>query len=349
MSEVFVSGRLCLFGEHSDWAGGYRHEHPGISPGCCLAVGTDQGLYAEVAVRPDGFEIDSQLPDGSRRKRTFHDIRPEALEREARGGGFFRYAAGATACLRRRHDVGGLALRILRSDLPIASGLSSSAAICVMVARAYSRAYGLGLTLAEEMEIAYLGERLTGSECGRMDQICAYGSRPVALEFDGDRLELEPLEPRGEVALLIVDLRRGKDTPRILADLNACFPDTAGPIAAAVRAALGPRNAELVARARQSVIAADARALGSLMAEAQALFDEFVAPASPELAAPHLHAVLESAAAAELSFGGKGVGSQGDGCAQFVARGVDERAALAKRLQAEFDVGCFALTLRPSF
>ena len=239
MTELFVSGRLCLFGEHSDWAGGYRRQHSELSPGYCLVVGTEQGLNAEVEPRPAalGLELTSRLPDGELRSTTCEDIRIEALEREARSGSFFRYAAGTAACVRRRYDVGGLSLRIVRSDLPIASGLSSSAAICVLVARAYSRVYDLALTLQEEMDLAYYGERLTGSECGRMDQICAYGSRPVALEFDGDHLEIEPLEPSSDVALLIVDLRRGKDTPRILADLNACFPDTPGRVAAARRGA----------------------------------------------------------------------------------------------------------------
>jgi mevalonate kinase len=101
-------------------------------------------------------------------------------------------------------------------------------------------------------------------------------------------------------------------------------------------------------RAKRVVTSGDARALGSLMTEAQALFDESVAPACPELVAPRLHEVLASAAAAELAFGGKGVGSQGDGCAQFVARGRDERDELVIRLQAEFDVRCLPLTLRPS-
>ena len=180
MKELFVSGRLCLFGEHSDWAGGYRRGHPEISPGHCLVVGTDQGLYAEVEARASGLELDSRLPDGSRRSATFADIRPDALEREARTGGFFRYAAGVAAVVGRRHDVGGLAIHIVRSDLPIASGLSSSAALCVLIARAYSHGFDLALTLEEEMDLAYRGERLTGSECGRMDQVCAYGRRPVA-------------------------------------------------------------------------------------------------------------------------------------------------------------------------
>jgi galactokinase len=81
------------------------------------------------------------------------------------------------------------------------------------------------------------------------------------------------------------------------------------------------------------------------MVEAQALFDERVAPASPaELAAPRLHAVLAHPALRELGYGGKGVGSQGDGSAQIVARGPDERTRLAAVLERDLDVRCWPLT-----
>jgi hypothetical protein len=114
-----------------------------------------------------------------------------------------------------------------------------------------------------------------------------------------------------------------------------------------VRQALGPRNAELLSRARAIVAAGDARALGELMSEAQALFDSCVAPACPELTAPRLHAVLAHPAVRELAFGGKGVGSQGDGCAQLVARGPEERQLLARRLEDDLGVRCLPLTLHP--
>jgi hypothetical protein len=40
------------------------------------------------------------------------------------------------------------------------------------------------------------------------------------------------------------------------------------------------------------------------------------------------------------------VGSQGDGCAQLVARGPEERRALAARLEADLGVACWPLTVR---
>ena len=45
--QVFVPGRVCLFGEHSDWAGGdEKKSNPSIAPGRTIVVGTNQGIHA---------------------------------------------------------------------------------------------------------------------------------------------------------------------------------------------------------------------------------------------------------------------------------------------------------------
>ena len=71
MTELFVPGRLCLLGEHSDWAGAYRATPPALVPGHCLVTGTDQGLHATAEPLANAFVMASLLPDGSR-----HDQRP---------------------------------------------------------------------------------------------------------------------------------------------------------------------------------------------------------------------------------------------------------------------------------
>lgn len=346
-SDLFVPGRLCLFGEHSDWAGGYRADHPEIAPGYCLVAGTDQGLHA-AATFADGFlEIESELPEGGRAGPERIPSDEASLRAVASSRGFFSYAAATLAEVRARHGVSGLRL-VVRSSLPVRKGLSSSAAICVLVARAASRVHGLDFSVEEEMDIAYAGERRTGSQCGRMDQICAFGRGPVAMRIDGSALRFDPLRCGGVFHMLIVDLCRGKDTRKILADLNACFPATPGARADAVREALGEGNRSVLTAARGHLVAGDAKALGELMTRAQASFDEFVAPASSELAAPRLHEVLAHQAVRELAWGGKGVGSQGDGCAQIVTRGASQRDQLAERLESELGVRCLALTLGES-
>jgi galactokinase len=345
VTRLFVPGRLCLFGEHSDWAGGHRTTHPALRPGSCLVAGTDQGLHGEVARDPGALVVESVLASGERLGPVRIPARLADLDAAARRAGFFRYAAGVAAEMVARFDVGGLQLQV-RGDLPVQRGLSSSAAICVLVARAFARAWGLDLDPREEMALAWAGERRTGSVCGRMDQICAFGRRVSWMRFDGDAVDVAPVEPGGTFHFLVVDLRRGKDTRRILADLNACFPDAPGALAAGVRHALGPANEALVARAREALRAGAAAAVGALMDEAQALFDARVAPACPELAAPRLREVRAHAAVRELGLGAKGVGSQGDGSAQILVRGEAERELLAKRLRVELGLPSLPLTLR---
>ena len=62
--ELFVPGRVCLFGEHSDWAGGYRRVSTAIEKGYTLICGTNQGIYAEVAHHHDKLVMAATTPQG---------------------------------------------------------------------------------------------------------------------------------------------------------------------------------------------------------------------------------------------------------------------------------------------
>ncbi|MBD0265382.1 MAG: GHMP kinase, partial [Tolypothrix sp. Co-bin9] len=177
--KIFVPGRLCLFGEHSDWAGGYRPINPQLKAGCTLLVGTNQGIYAEVKPHPDLLVLRTPT------EKTLMPMSKQVLLTEAKKGGFFSYAAGVAYQFLTHFHVGGIEIDNYLSDLPIKKGLSSSAAICVLVARAFNQVYDLKMTQRGEMEFAYLGEITTPSRCGRMDQACAYGDRPITMIFDG--------------------------------------------------------------------------------------------------------------------------------------------------------------------
>jgi len=69
-------------------------------------------------------------------------MNPESLLKEARKGTFWSYACGVAYCVSTSYRVLGLEIDNYMTDLPLKKGLSSSAAICVMVARAFSRLYG---------------------------------------------------------------------------------------------------------------------------------------------------------------------------------------------------------------
>lgn len=242
----------------------------------------------------------------------------------------------------------GLEIDCYRMDLPLKKGLSSSAAICVLVVQACNQLYGLELDRGEEMELAYRGETLTPSRCGRMDQVCAFGQVPMFLTFDGEDLAMEAISLGGIFYYLIVDLQGTKDTIAILRNLNAQFLG-ASSLAAGVRRALGPLNQQLLDQARQALSDGDAPLVGELMVEAQVIFDQLVAPACPtELAAPKLHQVLEYPPLQELIWGGKGVGSQGDGTAQLLIKGPEERNRAQSIIENDLGLTCLNLTLPPS-
>ena len=121
---------------------------------------------------------------------------------DARAGGFWGYVAGTCYTMLTNYEVGGIDIHVTSMDLPMGKGLSSyvttvlclqrlqpchsvlsavcipalvhrSAAVCVLVAKAFSTVYDLKLSARGLMEAAYQGETATPSKCGRMDQVCA--------------------------------------------------------------------------------------------------------------------------------------------------------------------------------
>ena len=176
--ELFVPGRVCLLGEHSDWAGGYRRINADLEKGYALICGTNQGIYARVERHPTALVLSSTTQDGVRRGPYEIPMEPSALLKEAQSGGYWSYMAGVAYQILTHYHVRGLVIDNYKTDLPVKKGLSSSAAICVLTARAFNRIYDLKMTIRGEMELAYSGEITTPSRCGRMDQGCAYGNRP---------------------------------------------------------------------------------------------------------------------------------------------------------------------------
>jgi UTP-glucose-1-phosphate uridylyltransferase/mevalonate kinase len=345
--DLFVPGRLCLFGEHSDWAGAYRRFNAAIAPGQVILAGTNQGIHARVRALSGQLKLRSRLPDGSIHEACY-PMQRKALQEAAARGGFFSYAAGVAHFMLTFYQVDGLELDNYQTSMPVKKGLSSSAAFCVLVARAFGYVYDLKMTARAEMEAAYQGEILTPSRCGRMDQGCAFGSGAVRMTFDADSLHTKRLKVGAPIYLLAADLQGKKDTIRILADLTKAYPFPSSEQDRAVQHYLGELNTEIVEEAVALLAKGDAKGLGELMSRAQELFDQHVAPACPaELAAPRLHAVLADATLRRLSYGGKGVGSQGDGCVQIVARGQSERNELAAYLQQQYGLDCYPLDLMP--
>ena len=346
MLKLFVPGRLCLFGEHTDWAGHYRTMNADIMPGSAIVTGIEQGIYAEVEKSPI-FEMHSDAPEIDDYWRDFSCRMNEAeLKRVAKSGSFFCYCAGVASYMLEWYKVGGVRIRITGMTLPMKSGLSSSAAICVLVARAFNLLYNLNLNTLGEMNIAYVGELRTSSRCGRLDQACAFGVKPNLMTFDGDEIEVKSLNVKKSLYWVFADLCAEKDTIKILADLNKAYPFASNEAEENLHKALGEWNNEIVQRAIKYMADGDAESLGRLMTEAEAMFDEHVAPMSAALWSPKLHQVLQDPQVQSLVYGGKGVGSHGDGSVQFLARNAETQQQLIDYLNAQ-GMKAYSLTLRP--
>ncbi len=344
--KLFVPGRICLLGEHSDWAGGYRRINAEIEKGYALICGTNQGIYAEVEPHPNSLVLTSSMPDGKTLGPYEIPMRADALQEEAQKGGFFSYAAGVAYQVLTNYHVRGLVINNYKTDMPIKKGLSSSAAISVLTARAFNRMYDLKLTIRGEMELAYQGEITTPSRCGRMDQGCAFGNRPVLMTFDGDRLETKEIQVKRDFHLVVVDLQSHKDTMEILNRLNRCFPIAENETEHNVQQLLGPINKEIVHRAIRAIEDSDPEQLGAVMVEAQSYFDSFATPVCPEeLGAPVLHKVLNHEPLRPHIYGGKGVGSQGDGTAQFLVKSPEDQDRVIEILKRDFHMPALKLTL----
>src|SRR5947209_5399251 len=152
-------GRVNLLGEHTDYNGGF-----------VLPTVLPRRTRARLALRDDdAVRAASAAVAGGPQDYRLGDERP--------GRGWLDYVQGATAVLRAAGCVlGGFDL-LLDSDVPVGSGLSSSAALLTAVLRALRTAFGLDL---DDRSLARLCQRVenefVGARVGVMDPLaCGLG------------------------------------------------------------------------------------------------------------------------------------------------------------------------------
>ena len=176
-------GRVNLIGEHTDYNGGFVL--PAVIP---------QRTVVELAPRADRrVRVWSANVEAAERLAAFEigDERPV--------GTWVDYVQGVCVALRQRgFALRGADLRI-ESSVPLGSGLSSSAALEVSVARALRAAFGLQL---DDVGLAMAGKwaenEFVGAPTGIMDQmVVSLGQPGTALFLDTRSLAFEriPIPP----------------------------------------------------------------------------------------------------------------------------------------------------------
>lgn len=329
----------------------YRY-NPDIECGSTIVIGIQYGLYARARRLQEGrLRLVSTTDAGEVCSQEF-PLDEDALGEAAKRGGFWSYAAGVCYVFLTEFGVGGLEINNYKTTLPLRKGLSSSAAFCVLVARAFNRCYGIGMTARGEMQAAFEGERLTPSQCGRMDQAVAFGQLPVLMKYDGDLLKVTPAKLGKELFIVLVDLNASKSTVEILKSLQQAYPYPSSMIEKELVNLLGPYNLGVTAKALHFLEDGDEEMLGKLMKEAQSKFDEAAGPMCKSQlgrsGSPVLHKVLEYPPIQPLILGGKGVGSQGDGTAQLLCRNSESQTKVCEILERDLPVSCLKVNLPAS-
>lgn len=196
----FSPGRVNLIGEHIDYNGGL------VMP-CAITFGT----YVVVAPNNDSvFRF---------RSLNFNDKIDIPLQENYKktGESWFNYPLGVIDYfLHDGHQLLGLDL-LYYGDIPIGSGLSSSASIEVVTAYMLNDLFNGGFNKLELVQLAKRVENIfIGVNCGIMDQFAvAFGEKDKALMLNCDTLEHQAVNTNlGEYVLAIINTNK----PRKLAE-----------------------------------------------------------------------------------------------------------------------------------
>ncbi|HZQ64923.1 MAG TPA: galactokinase [Gaiellaceae bacterium] len=326
-------GRVNLIGEHTDYNEGFVLPIA-IDLECVVRVGRAGGDRVRLRSTQLGGEV--ELPaDGSAEP---------ALTRPAWG----RYAAGVVRVLA---ELGRPAVGFegeVSSTVPIAAGLSSSAAFEVAVALALCDAAGFEPPPLELAQACQRGELVaTGVPCGIMDQLTSIaGRRGSALLIDCRSLDVDPIPLPPGLAVLVVhsgvprelagsayaERRRECEEAAARLGLRALRDATLDQVAGWPRARHVVSENARVNAAVEALRAGDAARLGGLLGEGHAsLRDDF------EVSTPELDTLVELLVEAG-ALGARLTGAGFGGCVVALAstdRALEVGEAAAVRYRAE--------------
>jgi galactokinase len=336
-------GRVNLIGEHVDYHGG--HVLPmATAERTAVAVGRSPGRFRAVSEQAPAVETAWPVQ---------------------RSGNWADYVAGVASLLAPRAALrpDGVAVAVA-SDVPLGSGLSSSAAIEVAAAAALSAFWRLPLEPRGLAAVAHSAETdYVGVPCGMMDQLAsALSPEGAALLIDCATLETRAVP--APVDIVLVDsleahaLRKGAYAERrregeaAIAALRAVIPDLGWLVdvpadrmgeVAKLPPPLDRRARHVIEENRRAVDAAraletgDVAAFGRLVyASHESLRDLY------ECSTPRLDAIVAAARKAPGVLGARLVGAGWGGWA-LVAAGLGRGAEVASALRRSLDLPASAV------
>jgi galactokinase len=190
---VRAPGRVNLIGEHTDYNDGY-----------VFPIAIDRSVLVAASTRGDRMVRVRAADFDAQASFSLDNIEYDEGQR------WSNYQRGVAAVLEER----GISLPgvdvVMSSDVPIAAGLSSSAAIEVSMAVTWQTLTGFELTRPELALLCQRAENtFVGVNCGIMDQfISALGQENAALFIDCRTLEHKPAFLPDGVSVVIMDTKK---------------------------------------------------------------------------------------------------------------------------------------------
>lgn len=189
--ETQAPGRVNLIGEHTDYNGGY------VLP-MAIPQQTQVALRRRSDKRVRAFSVNTSQAG---------EILEYELGQETPGKHWLDYVKGVTQVLQRAgHALTGFELWI-SSEVPLGSGLSSSASLDVAILRALREAFSLQL---EDVQLALLGQKVendfVGAPVGVMDPMAVHlADQGVALFLDTRHMRFERVPLPRAVDLIVIN------------------------------------------------------------------------------------------------------------------------------------------------
>lgn len=205
---VSVPARVCFFGDNVDWISG---------PALLCAI---DNLRTFVKITNNHKE---EIILQSYNVPTKLQIISLVGDKKSGKKEWFSYAEKVIKILKEKYELKLRGINIqVNSTLPIAAGLSSSAALCVAVCGALNEHFNLRLNYRKIAHIAYLAERYElGVPCGQMDQYSVvFGNLLYVNCATEPPKEIEKFVIREKFIVIIGDTQIARNTGMVIDTLK---------------------------------------------------------------------------------------------------------------------------------
>ncbi|MCF7560135.1 galactokinase [Sabulilitoribacter multivorans] len=176
---IFSPGRINIIGEHTDYNDGF-----------VFPAAVNKGIVAAIQNSDTNYSTAYALDLDNKIEFDLNNLKP------SKSGSWENYVFGVIAEIKKKNkEIGNFNL-VFKGNIPVGSGLSSSAALENSIVFGLNTLFNLGFTKQEMILISQKAEHnFVGVKCGIMDQYASmFGIKNHALLLDCRTMESKPYQ-----------------------------------------------------------------------------------------------------------------------------------------------------------